>query len=104
MDKDDVVPSGILLSRQKRTEQCCLQPQGTTLGMVILGEESQKEERCHTGSPHVDLNKTNGTPLRNGNRLNRLREQTHSCQEGGGLGVEDWNLGLADANYYTQDG
>ena len=64
------------------------------LGMVILGEESQKEERCHTGSLTCGSKQNKWTPLRNGNRLNRLREQTHSCQEGGGLGRE--GLGIWD--------
>ena len=65
------------------------------LGMVILGEESQKEEeRCHMVSLTCGSKQNKWTPLRNGNGLNRRREQTHSCQEGGGLGRE--GLGIWD--------
>ena len=32
------------------------------------------------------------------------REQTCGCQAGGAGRGEDWESGLADANYYIQDG
>ena len=32
------------------------------------------------------------------------REQTGGCQGGGGGKVLDWFWGLADTNYYIQDG
>ena len=48
---------------------------------------------------------TKGTYLQNRNRLTDIREQTCGCQEGGD-GKEGWirSLGLADANYYIQNG
>ena len=80
---------------------------GMDLEMIILTEVSQTEkDKYHMLSLICGIeNMTQMNLSTKQKQTHRRREQTCGCQGGGVVG-EGWSgsLGLADANYYIEDG